>query len=265
MNFKLIQICNDHESVLLAQDAGIDRIMLDLETKGKKKRQKNLDTVISNHTYKDIKHFRKIIKTSELMVRVNPFNNNSKSEIKKVIDLGADRIMLPMFRSKNEVEKVIDMIKGQVPLTLLLETSTALVRLSSILELRGIDDVHIGLNDLQIDLKLQTMFEIFNTGILDFAAAKLHKANVPFGIGGVSRIGSGEIPSKLILSEHKRLGSSRVIISRSFVRDNIEKKNNFKKEIKKLRKFIDLKNLNLIKNQKEIKKYIHRSILSKNA
>ena len=35
MNFKLIQICNDHESVLLAQDAGIDRIMLDLETKGK--------------------------------------------------------------------------------------------------------------------------------------------------------------------------------------------------------------------------------------
>lgn len=265
MNFKLIQICNDHESVLLAQDAGIDRIMLDLETKGKKKRQKNLDTVISNHTYKDIKHFRKIIKTSELMVRVNPFNNNSKSEIKKVIDLGADRIMLPMFRSKNEVEKVIDMIKGQVPLTLLLETSTALVRLSSILELRGIDDVHIGLNDLQIDLKLQTMFEIFNTGILDFAAAKLHKANVPFGIGGVSRIGSGEIPSKLILSEHKRLGSSRVIISRSFVRDNIEKKNNFKKEIKKLRKFIDLKDSNLIKNQKEIKKYIHRSILSKNA
>ena len=81
MNFKLIQICNDHESVLLAQDAGIDRIMLDLETKGKKKRQKNLDSVISNHTYKDIKYFRKMIKTSELMVRVNPLNNNSQLEI----------------------------------------------------------------------------------------------------------------------------------------------------------------------------------------
>ena len=29
MNFKLIQICNDHKSALLAEDAGIDRIMLD--------------------------------------------------------------------------------------------------------------------------------------------------------------------------------------------------------------------------------------------
>jgi len=40
MNFKLIQICNDHKSALLAEDAGIDRIMLDLETRGKKKDKK---------------------------------------------------------------------------------------------------------------------------------------------------------------------------------------------------------------------------------
>lgn len=42
MNFKLIQICNTKEGVLLAQEAGIDRIMIDLEIKGKKKDKKIL-------------------------------------------------------------------------------------------------------------------------------------------------------------------------------------------------------------------------------
>jgi hypothetical protein len=260
MNFKLIQICNSQDSALLAQESGVDRIMLDLERKGKKKRQKNLNTVISNHTFKDIKRFRNIIKTSELMVRVNPLNNNSEYEIKKVLDLGADRIMLPMFRSQNEVRQITKIIKGQVPVTLLVETSTALARLSSILELRGIDDVHLGLNDLRIDLKLKTIFEIFITGILDFAAKKLHKANIPFGIGGVSRIGHGEIPSKLILSEHKRLGSTRVIISRSFMNENNKKKVNLKKEIKKLREFIAKKNIDFHQNQKKITRLIKKSL-----
>jgi hypothetical protein len=260
MNFKLIQICNTIEDVLLAQEVGIDRIMIDLEIKGKKKRQKNLDSVISNHSYNDIKNLRRLIKTSELMVRINPLNKYSQSEIKKVIDLGADRIMLPMFRSKNEVKQIINFINGQVPLTLLLETSTAVLRLSNILELKGIDDVHIGLNDLHIDFKLQNMFEIFNTGLLDFAVKKLHKAKVPFGIGGISRIGDGEIPSNLILSEHKRLGSSRVIISRSFFKNN-SKEINFKYEINKLRKFINKKNLNLKKNHAKISNIINNFLL----
>jgi citrate lyase beta subunit len=133
MNFKLIQICNTKEGVLLAQEAGIDRIMVDLEIKGKKIRQKNLGSVISNHSYRDIKNLRTLIKNSELMVRINPLNKYSQSEIKKVIELGADRIMLPMFRSKNEVKQIINFINGQVPLTLLLETSTAVLRLSNIL------------------------------------------------------------------------------------------------------------------------------------
>jgi hypothetical protein len=260
MNFKLIQICSTKEGVLLAQEAGIDRIMIDLEIKGKKIRQKNLGSVISNHSYCDIKNLRKLIKNSELMVRINPLNKYSQSEIKKVIELGADRIMLPMFRSKNEVKQIINFINGRVPLTLLLETSTAVLRLSNILELKGIDDVHIGLNDLHIDLKLQNMFEIFNTGFLDLAVKKLRKAKVPFGIGGVSRIGDGEIPSNLILSEHKRLGSSRVIISRSFFKEN-GKEINFKSEISKLRKFINKKNLNLKKNHLKITNIINKGIV----
>jgi hypothetical protein len=262
MNFKLIQICNTQESAHLAQAAGIDRVMLDLEIKGKKKRQKKLDMVISNHTYKNIKDLRKILTTSELMVRINPLNNNSELEIKKVIDLGADRIMLPMFRHQNEVAQIINFINGQVPLTLLLETATALARLSNILEIKSLDDVHIGLNDLRIDLKLASTFEIFNTGLLDFAAKKLRKANVPFGIGGVSRLGHGEIPSQLILSEHKRLGSSRVIIARSFIKEK-DKQIDFKNEIKKLRKYMSKKDLNLNKNHQKIVKIIKNSFLIK--
>jgi hypothetical protein len=104
------------------------------------------------------------------------------------------------------------------------------------------------------------MFEIFNTGFLDLAVKKLRKAKVPFGIGGVSRIGHGEIPSNLILSEHKRLGSSRVIISRSFFKEN-GKEINFKSEISKLRKFINKKNLNLKKNHIKITNIINKGIV----
>ena len=50
----------------------------------------------------------------------------------------------------------------------------------------------------------------------------LHKAikispNLNFGIGGIGSIGKGVIDSALLIKEHRRLGSKRVILSRSFL------------------------------------------------
>lgn len=39
---------------------------------------------------------------------------------------------------------------------------------------------------------------------------------MPFGFGGIARIGEGDLPSDNILGEHVRLGSSSVILSRTF-------------------------------------------------
>ena len=101
-------------------------------------------------------------------------------------------------------------------------------------------------------------------------ATKFKEKNIPFGIGGISRIGSGQLDPKLILSEHVRLGSSRVIISRSFTEraksvDELIKIMNFKEEISllnaehlSLKKFTQAQLENnkseLIKNLQLIKK-----------
>ena len=39
---------------------------------------------------------------------------------------------------------------------------------------------------------------------------------MPFGFGGIARIGEGDLPSDKILGEHVRLGSTSVILSRTF-------------------------------------------------
>lgn len=259
---KFIQIYTDIKSAKISENAGVDRIMIDLEKLKKKKRQSKQNTFISSHKYSDIKILRKNLKFSELLVRINPLHKNSKFQIDKVIDLGADRIMLPMFRNENEVAKIIELINGRVPLTLLLETSTAIIKLNNIVKLKGIDDIHIGLNDLKIEFKLYSIFEIFYSNILEYISRILKKEKIPFGIGGITRLGAGDIPSKLIISEHKRLGSSRVIISRTFMKD-LGLTRSLKNEIQKIKIFLNSKKINSTLTQEKIKKIINTKLKQK--
>jgi hypothetical protein len=218
---KFIFITN---SPSLAQEmslAGVDRIMVDLEINGKTERQGHLDTVISCHSFQDITLVREALNDSysaELMVRINPISACSGIEIEEVIARGADRIMLPMFTHQDEVSSCLDLINGRVPLTLLLETAAAFVRLPQLLDINGFDDIHFGLNDLHLDFGLDFMFELFSSGLLDYAARLIREANIPFGIGGVSCLGSGMLPAELILAAHIHMGSEMVILSRSFLR-----------------------------------------------
>ena len=98
MSLKLMYITNNVEVAKMAQKAGVDRIWIDLETLGKEERQKGLNTVKSKHSIEDIKNIAPIITSSELLVRVNPWNDNSVEEIEQVIAAGADVVMLPMWR-----------------------------------------------------------------------------------------------------------------------------------------------------------------------
>lgn len=249
---KLIFITADEARACKAQEAGIDRIMVDLEIVGKEARQGHLGTVISRHKLTDVTALRAVLQSSELMVRINPLFKGSQAEIEDVIARGADRLMLPMFRHSDEVARIIDMIAGRVPLTLLLETGAALARLPQIARLEGIDDVHIGLNDLHLDLKLDFMFELFASGLLDLAAQTLQAVGIPFGIGGVARLGQGRLPAELILSEHRRLGSSRVILSRAFIAEPQDLDSNFAVEVARLRAFLSKAELPLEENHRKL-------------
>jgi 2-keto-3-deoxy-L-rhamnonate aldolase RhmA len=214
---KLIYITSDIYEASIANDSNIDYVMVDLEVNGKKERQKGRDTLISNHTLEDVKLIRKVLTSSKLLVRINPIWRNTKEEIDRAVSFGADSVMLPMFRSKGEVEEFLSLVNGRAECQLLLETSTGLEGIDSILELQGISTLHVGLNDLHQELNLDFMFEIFLGEMLQELGKKVNNQGITFGIGGVGRpLASQLVSAELIMKEHGRLGSSQVILSRDF-------------------------------------------------
>lgn len=263
---EVMAITNDSNLARHFEENGIDIIFIDLEKNGKYERQGHLDTLISNHSIEDISKLRKVLRKSKLLVRINPYNKEtSEEEIEKVIKAGADIIMLPMFRSSDEVEKVLKIINNRVENCLLLETATAAVRLDEILEIKGINRIHVGLNDLSIDLKLDFMFECLVSDFIDYIIEKIKNKKIKYGIGGIAKLGMGDLKADYILCEHARLGSTQVILSRSFFK-SIEQ-NNLKEEVKKIKKdyklYLSYTEEEFKNNKNEMKKIIKEKFLTR--
>ena len=242
MSLTLFYITNRPDVAVIAEKYGVDRIWVDLETLGKAERQKNMDTVKSHHSVDDIKAIKPLLKKAEMLVRINSWNESSEKEIDDVINAGADVIMLPMWKSVSEVESFIAAVAGRAKITLLLETKEAVGCIDEVLKLNGIDEIHIGLNDLHISYGQSFMFELLADGTVETLCEKFKAANIPYGFGGIARLGQGMLPSENVIMEHYRLGSTRAILSRSFCdiqqcRELPEIEHRFKKHMHLLREY----------------------------
>lgn len=216
-SFRWMLITANPEIAAYAEKSGVHRIFVDMEVHGKVERQGHLDTHKAQHTYDDIVAVRRALTSSELMVRLNPLHTKSSQEVTQSIEHGADRLMLPMFTTAAQVRRFRALVPADTPITFLAETPAALARIEMWLqELGPNDEVHFGLNDLSLGLGLDFLFEPLAGGLLESAAQRLVASGVPFGIGGVARVGVGELPAEWILGEHVRLGSTRAILSRAF-------------------------------------------------
>ena len=247
---KLMYITNKPNVAKIAEAAGVDWIFVDMEFIGKDDRQGGLDTVQNHHTIEDIANIKAAVSDAKVLVRVNPIHDeianyySSQKEIDLAIEAGADIVMLPFFHTVSEVETFIKIVGGRAKTCLLLETPEAVVLIDEILKIPGIDMIHIGLNDLHLAMGMKFMFQLLTDGVVDSLAAKFKAKNIPFGFGGIARLNSGMLPGASILKEHYRLGSSMVIVSRSFCNtDNITDENEIRtvfnngiKEIRELEK-----------------------------
>lgn len=214
---KLMYITNDPTIAKIAVDAGVDRLFIDMEVLGKSERQGGMDTVQSHHVPEDIAKLRAAVGDgAEIMARINPLNPNSRAEIDAAVANGADVIMLPMWRTADDLRSFADMVDGRAKTMPLLETDDAVKNLDDALTVRGIDEMHIGLNDLHLCRKMKFMFQLLSDGTVDELCGKIRSAGIPCGFGGVGRPGSGMLPAEYIIGEHVRLGSQYVILSRSF-------------------------------------------------
>lgn len=212
----LMYITNSPEIALIAEANGVQRIWVDLETLGKEERQKGRNTVKSNHSVEDVRAIKPLLTKAQMLVRINPWHKDSQAEVDAVIGAGADIIMLPMWKTADEVKCFLKAVRGRIPTTLLLETREAEACLDEVLALEGVDEIHIGLNDLHISYGLDFMFELLANGTVENICQKIAAKGIPYGFGGIAKIGDGAVPAEKIILEHYRLGSSRAILSRTF-------------------------------------------------
>ena len=206
----------------IAEEAGVDWIFIDMEYLDKAVRQGGMDTVQNHHTVQDVKNVKAAVTKAKVLVRVNPIHEaladypSSEDEIDSTIESGADIVMLPFFKTIAEVERFIRIVGGRAKTCLLVETPEAALLLDDILNVDGIDMIHLGLNDLHLALGMKFMFELLSDGTVDRLAAKIKAKGIPFGFGGVATLTGGAMPGSMVIKEHYRLGSSMVIVSRSF-------------------------------------------------
>lgn len=227
MALTLMYITNNPRVAEIAQEAGVNRVWVDLEYIGKELRQAGMNTVKSHHTVEDVAALRKVVATSQLQVRVNPIHEatkdycGSKEEIDNVIEAGAEIVMLPMFKTPEEVEKFVEYVDKRARVLLLCETREAAERIDEIMSVPGIDEMYVGLNDLHLSYGQKFMFQPLCDGKMDRLAEHIKAKGLCFGFGGIARVGFGMLPAEYIIGEHYRLGSTAAILSRGFCNMNM--------------------------------------------
>jgi hypothetical protein len=200
---------------------GFDGInpFVDLEEMGKQERQGHLSSWKSKQTAKDVTVIREAVPDAHLVVRINPLHDATPAEVDDVIARGADSVMLPMFHDGDTLCRFLDILNDRAAALPLFETAASVAGIPEILARTGLRQLHIGLNDLHLDLRCDFMFEPLASGYLEEPCAALRAAGVRFGIGGVARAGEGLVSPEVLLGEHVRLGSVGAILSQTFHRN----------------------------------------------
>ena len=224
---KLMYITNRPEIAQIVEDAGVERVFIDMEYIGKDVRQGGMDTVQSHHTIEDIYVVKKVLKKAQVMVRCNPIHEatvdyiSSKEEINEAIKAGADILMLPYFKTVEEVKRFVQLVDGRAKTLPLLETPEAVACIDEVLGVGGIDEIFVGLNDLSLGYGLKFMFQLLTDGTVENLCEKFKAKGIPYGFGGIAALGKGMLPSEKVIAEHYRLGSTCAILSRSFCNTNV--------------------------------------------
>jgi hypothetical protein len=236
--FTLMLFTHDTELAKQAEAAGIDRIVVDFEFRGKSARQSGYHLEVNRATLSDLRRIKKAIKIP-VLVRSNPISPESKKEIRAIISEGADIIMLPMFRTKREVEDFLQFTGSDVIKCLLFETKDSVNIVSELARLR-FDEYYIGLNDMAIDYNLSFAYDVLNYDIVQTIHRVLRDR--PFGFGGITVVSGGSpLRTVAILKKMAEYGCSLAILRRAFKRD-IQGRS-MAEEIAKIKKtYMDLQN-----------------------
>jgi 2-keto-3-deoxy-L-rhamnonate aldolase RhmA len=221
-----LSLWTDDPALAAAADrAGIDRVGLDLERLGKQARQADDPTMwLSPHVEGSLAAVRAELSRASVFVRTNPLHAGWRDEVDRLLDAGAEVLMLPDFGSADDVAEALAVIGRRALLVPLLETVDALADVERLARLEGLVEVHVGLNDLSRGLGVRNRFAVLVRPELERAAVTLRAAGLRVGVGGIARADSSAsstrelpIPSDLVYAQYPRLGATGALIARSFL------------------------------------------------
>ena len=115
------------------------------------------------------------------------------------------------------------------------------------------------------------MFELLADGTVERIISKIKPTGIPFGFGGIAKIGDGLLPAEKIILENYRLGSTRVILSRTFldnalVQDISEIERVFQVNTKAIRDFevqiMQMSQEDFEKNRKEVVECVKKVVIA---
>ena len=150
--------------------------------------------------------------------RLNPVHAGSRAEIDAALGAGADVLMVPMVRSVDQAAAFAGLVNGRAVTVVLVEHRDAVEQLDAIVSIAGVDEIHIGVNDLSLSLGLTRRWAVFAGSLMRDVADCVRRAQRPFGFGGIGLPDDTDlpVPSDLVYAEHARLGATRALLSRSF-------------------------------------------------
>jgi hypothetical protein len=217
LKFNYIAITNKVEDALALDRCGIQQIMVDTEILGKAARQSGWNTEINSHKVQDICKIKDAGVKSKVICRINGYHQNISDEINDAINAGADTLMFPMIHSVENLNVMVDCVNKKVPVLPLIETPYSVFKLKEIIDISRPDQIHFGLNDLYISLRMRNLFEVLVSPIFSEAVKYVRGKVDLIGIGGIGDpLIEQRIDPFLLLNEYKLLGSRSVILSRSF-------------------------------------------------
>lgn len=208
----------DPELARRADAAGIDRVGVDLERLGKAKRQQGRGTWLSPHSERDLFVVGSALDRASLFARINPMHAGTPREVENALGAGTRVLMLPMVVDPSEAERFVAYVGGRARVVLLVEHIEGVRRLDQLVAVAGVQEVHIGLNDLALSLGLPNRWLALEDELLVTAGRVVRTAGLRFGLGGIARVDDTNlpIPSDLVYAQYARTGATAALISRSF-------------------------------------------------
>lgn len=217
-----------------AEQAGVDGVIVDWETRGKQERQKNHPLEINLDTPQDVYNLSEEL-TIPVVVRVNALGIHTASEVGCALDNGAKIIMQPMARNVEEVKTFLKIIDGRAKTIIQVETPSLAANAKNLKTLDW-DYVYIGLNDLMVATGHSSIWQALFDGTAENICSQLRGR--AYGFGGATILGGGEpIINALILHELIRLGGSVSVMRRTLKKELLDR--DFNLEMRALRGFVE--------------------------